>query len=202
MRRMSPATYLWPGLPQLWYDGAWSALALAIGFGALLNLLLAVTFVWIELLTPPLLTIGWLALALLWLLSVAGARSAAHRAAEPADTLPAEDLFRSAQGEYLRGNWFQAEAILLRVLERNPRDVEARLLLATLFRHTKRLSESREQLAYLSRFESADKWSVEIERERELLSTNQTPLADFLESAKGASATKTSNITPINQQAA
>jgi hypothetical protein len=202
MRRMSPATYLWPGLPQLWYEGAWSALALAIGFGLLLNLLLAVTFVWIELLTPPLLTVGWLALGVLWLLSVIGARGAVQRTMEPAQDEAGQDLFRSAQSEYLRGNWFQAEAILLRLLERDPRDAEARLLLATLLRHTKRFKEAREQLACLARFESAERWTEEIEREQGFLSASQTPLIDWLGSIKAPTAIKPSDARQANQQAA
>ena len=200
MRRMSPATYLWPGLPQLWYEGAWSALALTIGFGLLLDLLLAVTFVWVELLSPPLLTVGWLALGVLWLLSVIGARGTAQRSTEDGEHQPAEDLFRSAQGEYLRGNWFQAEAILLRMLERDARDAEARLLLATLFRHTKRYKESREQLAHLSRFESAEKWNEEIAHERELLTAAESPTVDWLE--KMTTATKATTKQPPSQQAA
>jgi len=183
MRRMPLATYLWPGLPQLWYEGAWSALALAFGFGLLLNLLLAVTFVWVKLLAPPLVTVGWLALAVLWVLSVLGTRRAALQSAEAESAPAGEDLFRSAQSEYLRGNWFQAEAFLQRILEQNPRDAEARLLLATLLRHTRRASEAREQLGCLQRFESADSWQVEIAREREFLAAAETQPASWLPTA-------------------
>ena len=42
MVRMPWATYLWPGLPQLWYGGLGSGLVLAVGFAVLLNALLLV----------------------------------------------------------------------------------------------------------------------------------------------------------------
>jgi hypothetical protein len=121
---------------------------------------------------------------------------------EPAQDEAGQDLFRSAQSEYLRGNWFQAEAILLRLLERDPRDAEARLLLATLLRHTKRFKEAREQLACLARFESAERWTEEIEREQGFLSASQTPLIDWLGSIKAPTAIKPSDARQANQQAA
>jgi hypothetical protein len=201
MRRMSLATYLWPGLPQLWYEGAWSALALAFGFGLLLNLLLAVTFVWVELLAPPLVTVGWLALAVLWVLSMLGVRSAAGQSAEGTSLPAVEDLFRSAQSEYLRGNWFQAEAFLQQILEQNPRDAEARLLLATLLRHTRRLSEAREQLGCLQRFESADSWHVEIAREREFLAAAEMQPASWLPAAGPTNLTRGRSQTAASQAA-
>ena len=44
-----------------------------------------------------------------------------------------QDLFRHALGEYLEGAWFEAES-LWASRGRSPRDVDARLLLATLMR--------------------------------------------------------------------
>ena len=37
MGRMPQGTYLWPGLAQLYRDGSWSALGLAVGFAALIG---------------------------------------------------------------------------------------------------------------------------------------------------------------------
>ncbi len=51
MRRMPRLVYLWPGLPQLWLAGWWWGLALAAGFAVLVDLLLVVSYVWVELLS-------------------------------------------------------------------------------------------------------------------------------------------------------
>ena len=77
-----------------------------------------------------------------------------------------EGLFRRAQAEYLQEDYFQAEATLAELLEANPRDAEGRLLLATLFRHTKRYDEAEDQLRQLTRFETAARWHIEITGER------------------------------------
>ena len=50
MSRMPWATYLWPGLPQLWFSGLWSGLVLAAGSPCSLTCWLAASFVWVELL--------------------------------------------------------------------------------------------------------------------------------------------------------
>jgi hypothetical protein len=55
------------------------------------------------------------------------------------------------------------------LLRRVSGDVQARLLLATLLRRTKRWSEAREQLAELDRLEAAASWEFEIAGEQERL---------------------------------
>ena len=167
MGRMPRATYLWPGLPQLWDGGVWSGLILAVGFTALLNVLLLASYVWVELLSPTHLTLGWLAAGVVWL--TAAVLSAWNERSAPAKVraVSAETLFREALSEYLQGNWFEAERVLGRLLQRFPRDVEARLMLATLLRHTRRYDESLEQLSRVSLLRDAEKWSREIAAERE-----------------------------------
>ena len=168
MVRMPWATYLWPGLPQLWRQGLWWGLALAVGFGVLLNLLVMASFVWVELLGPGTLKFAWLAMSVLWLGSAVA--SVWHSwGVVPRVTGSAEAMFRVALSEYLKGNWFEAERTLGRLLELRPRDVEARLLLATLLRHNVRLTEALEQLARLELLEDARRWAREIEVEREAI---------------------------------
>ena len=77
--------------------------------------------------------------------------------------------FIQAQTEYLRGSWADAQTLLETLLERRPRDSEARLLLATLLRHSRRLTKARQQLEILERFDESLPWQFEINRERELL---------------------------------
>jgi cytochrome c-type biogenesis protein CcmH/NrfG len=69
--------------------------------------------------------------------------------------------------EYLQGSWFEAETKLLGLLRSAPRDVEARLLVATLLRRTRRHAEALDQLDRLERLRDAAKWSREISEERQ-----------------------------------
>lgn len=179
MSRMPRATYLWPGLPQLWHSGLWSGLLLAVGFAALLNLLVLASFVWIELLSPLALRLGWLAVGTLWCVSVVISTLSGPRSRRWRGKSPAEVLFREALDEYLQGNWFESERILDRLLRLHPRDVEARLMRATLYRHTRRYSEALAELTNLERFRDAQAWALEIESERQWIAQRQADAADL-----------------------
>jgi hypothetical protein len=78
-------------------------------------------------------------------------------------------LFVQAQGEYLRGHWYEAESLLRKLLRKSPGDIEAHLLLATLYRHTRRGDEMRDRLRRLERLDGAQQWRWEVDRERQLL---------------------------------
>jgi hypothetical protein len=54
-------------------------------------------------------------------------------------------------------------------IEKAPRDVEARLLLVTLLRHTRRLDQARLQLSDMTRYDEALEWEFEVDRERQLI---------------------------------
>jgi thioredoxin-like negative regulator of GroEL len=77
----------------------------------------------------------------------------------------ADQLLVAAQEEYLRGNWFEAEATLVALLQASPEDAEARLLLATLLRRTHKLKEARSELERLGQLDAAERWRLEIGRE-------------------------------------
>ena len=140
------AVYLWPGLPQLAERGSWAALVVAFGAAALLNVALLGTFVWTELLAPDLRILYW---SCCWLRGVV-------RRGFPAGSIAAErvrtesdentDAFREALDYYLQGNWFEAQRTPGRLLRKDRRDVDARLMLATLLRHTGRCEEAARQL--------------------------------------------------------
>lgn len=169
VRRVRLILCLWPGLPQLWLSGAWSGLALAIGFAALLDLLLLTSSLWTEWVEGALRVAGWTAVAVLWGASmITGWRWSREYLAD-AERPREEDLFPRALGEYLKGNWYEAEAACKSLLRRVSGDVQARLLLATLLRRTKRWPEAREQLETLSRLEAAASWEFEIADELERL---------------------------------
>ena len=171
MGRTPPAAYLWPGLPQLWRRGTWSALAAAVAFAALVNGTVLVSFLWTELVPPVARNLAWLALGVIWI--GAGAFSwlwECQPGTSPEATSGRHpDAFAEALDHYLKGNWFEAESVLAGLLHRNPRDIEAGLLMASLLRHTGRLDEAAAQLDRIERFEGNQQWGLEIRRERQYL---------------------------------
>jgi tetratricopeptide (TPR) repeat protein len=198
MRRMPWATYLWPGLPQLWFSGFWSGLALAMGFALLLNWMLLASFVWVELLDPFGLRLGWLAIGSLWVGSAIISVWYGRRGPVLRGATSAEVLFREALNEYLLGSWFEAESILGRLLRLYPRDAEGRLLLATLLRHTRRYDEALDQLNRLERLRDSDQWVREIAAEKRRIAAGQTSRS----ATTGPEPTPEIAIPPLSQQAA
>ncbi len=172
----------WPGLAQLWKKGAVAGLVLAIGFALLLNLALVASFGWTDVLSASSRTVTWIVVLLVW--SAAGVASfvqmrkevaketSKHINASSEDSDVAEEddlLFVEATNEYLQGNWYEVERLLNELLRRDPGDVEARLMWATMCRHTQRFEEARRRLDDLSLRERAEAWSIEIENERRLI---------------------------------
>ena len=156
---------LWPGLPRLWIRGDWAALAIAVAFGAALNLVLVSSFIWPELLPPSFNLIGWLIVGTVWLASVFHAYRSLPNWREP-PRVDDRGLFIRAQAEYLKGHWFEAETLLRQLLRHCSRDVDVLLMLATLYRRTGRCDEAAKQLDRLDRLDEACKWRWEIAQER------------------------------------
>jgi hypothetical protein len=159
---------LWPGLPRLWLRGDWSSLAFACGFGVALNLGLVSSFIWPELLPSPFVISGWLVLGAVWLASAVRTFWSLPFLCNSGQ-VDDQGLFIAAQGEYLRGHWFEAENLLHELLGRSPADVDAHLLLATLYRHTRRIDEAHERLRLMERLDGVERWRSEISVERQLL---------------------------------
>lgn len=168
MRRMPWPAYLWPGLPQLARDGNWAALAVAVAAAVLLNAVLLGTCAWTEFIDPAPRIICWVVVLVAWtgaigLWSWNDRQRAAGRARNDGNP------FEEALAEYLKGNWFEAEHKLNGLLRRDDHDIEARLLMATLLRHTSRFDEATRQLNVLAGLDGAHRWALEIHREGELL---------------------------------
>lgn len=165
----------WPGLPNLWYRGKVSSLAFAALFALLLNIALISTFIWPRLLGEFFPVISWTSLILIWTISLGVAFrtfpqwSQIDKIAGPDDVLQSDPLFFQAQKEYLKGDWDKTEKILRKCLEIWPRDIEARLLLATLLRHTRRLYEACEELDNLLKIDESINWINEIRSEQKLI---------------------------------
>lgn len=169
MERIPRVVFGWPGLPQLWLHGSWAGLALALGFTVLVNVVLVASFVWTEWLNSETVVVGWLAMAVLW--GGSWAFSQKRLQAGGLDTTRSQDdRFREAQQYYLQGDWYKTEESLNRLLGSDVGDVDARLMLATLKRHTGRLDEAKVELDGLQRFEASRKWSEEIRSERDAIS--------------------------------
>jgi hypothetical protein len=165
----------WPGLTGLWYRGQLSSLLVAVGFSILLNLALVSSFLWPWALGETFPAVAWPTIFLIWGTST---WLAYHRLTDVMSVPSSEKvavperpdtLFIQAQREYLGGHWEEAETLLRLRIGRAPRDVEARLLLTTLLRHTRRLDESHEQLEEMLRFDESQEWEFEIDRERQLI---------------------------------
>jgi len=155
-------------------------LLVAVGFTALANVLLLAALVYDEWLPRQTRLIGVGALAVVWLLSrlqtraerraieVTEEESETDEAGEPVERPPAErdQWFREAQGHYLRNDWVATEQTLLKLLKQDARDIESRLMLATLWRHQGRTAEATRQLDRLARLEAAEEFEHEIAAER------------------------------------
>jgi len=74
----------------------------------------------------------------------------------------------------LKGHWIEAEARLVKILEAAPADVEARLLLASVYRRSQRKDEAWHQLRELALCPAAERWRREREREAERLKAEAT----------------------------
>jgi len=172
MRRMRWPVYLWPGLPQIVSQGSWTVLAPALTAAVVasiaLNAALVTTLVWRDVVTAEQRIILWVVLLTGWIVG-AGYSFWFDRRDLARRTVSNGSLFESALDCYLKGNWFEAERSLYRILRDNDHDLEARLMLATLFRHTKRFDEATRQLNLLARLEGAYRWALEIQREGQLL---------------------------------
>ena len=177
MRRLSWMRYAWPGLPQLWLRCAASGLVLALGCAVVLNLLLVSSFVWEDLLSAQAKAAGWVLVFGIWV--AAGVGSYCRRSRPADDAVPQREgpVFAEALDEYLAGNWPKAEFVLRRLVRRDSRDVDARLMLATICRHTDRPAEAEARLDELTTFDRAEKWEMEIRRERELLARRRDETA-------------------------
>jgi len=162
-------TCLWPGLTDLWVRGRWTGLVWALGFTLLLNSALISKGVWPELGNAWFRYGIWLAVLGFWFVNAIWMGVQFASGSWQSQDASLEELFQSAQSSYLQGQWYQAEATLLRLLRREPNDAEALLMLATLKRHTEQFDLARQTLVRLERLDAGGRWWHEIHREKMLL---------------------------------
>ena len=169
MRKLRWILYLWPGLPQLWRVGSWTGLGAALVFAAICNLLLLDGFAWSEPIVRNLRTSVWAICGIFWGIGVVWSVWQCRQSFAAENRETDGDVFGDALNHYLRGDHFQAEHLLETLLRANARDLDARLMLATLLRHVGRLDEAERHLNTLIRFDGVTKWELEIEHEQGLL---------------------------------
>lgn len=158
----------WPGLAECWVRGNSRGLFGAILFSWTVCFLLLATFFWPAWLGSWTVRIFWLAVACIWLVSLVRSHLSYSKLLGLPDT-KSQNAFESAQQEYLRGNWYEAEAMLLDLLEKYPRDAEATLLLVGVLRHTQRFQPAIRRLDTLESLDTSAPWRFEIARERKIL---------------------------------
>lgn len=184
--------YLWPGLPQLWLRGCWWGMAIAVVFTALVNFVLAATFMWPLWIEPAIVVTGWVAVLVTWFVGVFAMNRMSSSVQQTTDDprvqqnttanfsadSPSEKnafltktikLFQEAQRYYLRRDWLEAERKLNLLLEFDPLDADAQIMIAAVYRRTNRREQSRRALRYLARMDNLNKWQWEIKQERKKL---------------------------------
>ena len=160
-------TCLWPGLAELWWRGRLSAIPTALAFGAALNLMLVMQFLYPEWLTSGLVWLGcWVGVAI-WIFFVVRAVRELPALIAPRTVSDEPDRFPAARDACLRGNWTEAEGLLSDLLAIEPRDPPALLLLCGVYRSTGRLDAASQLIEEIRRLEVADAWWLEIATEEQ-----------------------------------
>jgi hypothetical protein len=175
--KLRRVAWLWPGFTRLWYRGEPVSLIVAVLYALLLNAALLGSFVWTELTSVGARVLLWTATGLC--LIVAATYSFIRDRGKVALREAARALLLRAQREYLRGDWIEAESLVRQILKSQADDIEARLFLATILRHTKRPSDAKDQLRRLSKMVGSAEWCMEIDHEwRQLRRTSTTLPSD------------------------
>jgi hypothetical protein len=143
----------WPGLAALWCGGKGRSLAAALIFTWAICILLLATFVWPGWFSVWVVRVFWLVAGCVWLANCVWS----HLSFSTLVGLPdskAHAVFEEAQAQYLQGNWFDAEALLL---------------LIGVLRHTQRWQPALRRLDQLQSLDTAAGWHFEIIRERQIV---------------------------------
>jgi hypothetical protein len=179
-------TCLWPGLAELWWRGRLSALPTAIAFAFALNLLLVARYLYPDWMAGGLVSMAFWIGILAWISYVVHSTRELPSLIAPRSVSDQPDRFPEARVAYLRGEWTEAERLLLDVLAIEPRDPPALLLLTGVYRHTGRLDAAEVLLNEITTLEIADSWFIEVEAE-----TQRLKLA--IEAFQAASESKSDN---------
>ena len=174
--------FLWitavcPGLSGLISYGRWTHLVITGIFTLFLNTVLILNFYWTSLLPESWYKWTYISLGVAWLV-LSAMSSAFSKRFESTRLLDSHgELYLEVLNHYLKGEWEKTECCAKAILRYNPNDVEVLLLLATLYRHTRRLDLAQETLTRLQLLEMSDKWYFEIYSEKMFLNELLSPEA-------------------------
>lgn len=177
---------LWPGFRGVVRFGLWDQLGIALLFGAICQLTLAVNFLWSDFLSNYSRASVGVGAVVCWIFLGAVANGRLKKYEKLRNFDANGEQFLEAQTHYLRGNWFETECCLKATLKKNPYDAEALLLLATLYRHVKRFSEARRTLFELEKLEAADFWYYEISLEKAAIQNDEREAKEEEREARAA----------------
>lgn len=155
----------WPGFKEAWAGGRASAWVWAVGWSTWVVIVCRLT-------VPPSpfsfrnRLLLWSSVAAGWLMGLAWQQWRAQERRREGGS-DRGDLFLRARSEYLRGNWYESRSVLEEVIEQSPHHLPARLLLATLLRRSGEFAAAELELRALEVLPDADRWRLEIDRERQ-----------------------------------
>ena len=167
MRDSTLKLQCWPGLARLWHRGEMSAMIQAVGFSLALNSFLLTSFLWPGLTNVPARwTLGSVVMVW-WFVGIRANRSflSERVGIDPDSTEKLTEQFMIAQCHYLKGHWPESETILRQILCKNPRDVEAGLLLSQVWRRGGQPEKALAQLSHLQNLDESLQWKMEIKLE-------------------------------------
>jgi hypothetical protein len=158
----------WPGLPELWYRGELRSLSISIIFAVSFNMAILGTFVW------PLWFDSWM-IRLLWCALIFAScfsffysrKSWAKINGTSVKDSNSNQRFVDAQRQYLHGNYFEAEAIIQKILADGHQDIEAVLLLVSILRRTRRCQQALQWIERIKLCEKASFWMRELQAEKQ-----------------------------------
>ena len=171
---------LWPGLPAAWMRGRVCSLLIALGFAVVLEVALLTSVVWPLWLGRNTVAVVWFCVVVYWLIGalpffVRGTLGSRDLNFGNRQRL---DLFRQAQREYLRGDWFQAEQRLHGLLAADETDVVVQLMLASLYRRIDRPERAERHLDLVAQYDQPGKWQWEVSQQRRQLRNSRPPKTD------------------------
>ncbi|QDS85970.1 hypothetical protein EC9_01280 [Rosistilla ulvae] len=152
---------MWPGLPEIWFRGRMSGLPAAICFAIAINTLLVSRFIYPQWLEPLMVRSVCWAFVGIWVLLFVRAVRGLPMLLAPRHASGEEDRYDAARTEFLKGRWFEAEALLVHCLEVDPRDALSLLLLASVYRKTDRFAAAAQTLDAMAALETGDAWWLE-----------------------------------------